>query len=258
MRLQIALAQVTSGYDVTHNLSVIEHNTRRAADRGARVVVFPEAMMHGFGRPLAPIAQPLDGPWANGVRAIAARNNVTVIAGMFTPAAGGRVHNTLLITGDVETSYDKIHLYDAFGYRESDEVTPGITPVTFTVDGVSLGVATCFDLRFPALFQDLALQGADAIAVPASWGRGEKKLDQWKLLTQARAADSTSYVLACDQPDGTRSHGPLGVGHSRVAGPDGSLLASLGAPEGVLVVELDTDHVDAVRQSITVLQQRPG
>src|SRR5689334_172024 len=114
--MRIALSQLTTGPAPDKNLRLLEDWTRRAADAGARVVVFPEASMACFGTPLAPLAEPLDGPWADGVRQIAQATGTVVVAGMFTPAPGGRVTNTLLATGPaVEASYDKIHLYDAFG-----------------------------------------------------------------------------------------------------------------------------------------------
>lgn len=88
---------------------------------------------------------------------------------MFTPADDGRVRNTLLVTGPgVEEQYDKIHLFDAFGFAESDTVAPGDRPVTVTVDGVTVGLATCYDLRFAGLFQTLGDAGAQLVVVPAS------------------------------------------------------------------------------------------
>ena len=106
---------------------------------------FPEATMCRFGVPLGPIAEPVDGPWADGVRRIATDSGITVIAGMFTPAGDGRVTNTLIAAGpgtpnQPDTHYDKIHLYDAFGFTESRTVAPGHEPVVITVDGVAGGV----------------------------------------------------------------------------------------------------------------------
>src|ERR1700722_2749739 len=132
--MRIALAQIRSGTDSTENLRTLADDARRAADAGAALVVFPEATMCRFGVPLAPIAEPLDGPWASGVRAIAERAGIVVVAGMFAPADGGRVTNTLIATGPgVEARYDKIHLYDAFGFAESNTVAPGHQPVMITV-----------------------------------------------------------------------------------------------------------------------------
>src|SRR3954471_6719226 len=97
--MRIALAQIQSGAEPTANLGLVEDYTRRAAEAGARLVLFPEATMCRFGVRLAPVAEPLDGPWADGVRAIADRHGVTVVAGMFCPSDDGRVTNTLLATG---------------------------------------------------------------------------------------------------------------------------------------------------------------
>src|SRR6478752_3275414 len=135
--MRIALAQLCSSADPTANLGLVEDFTRRAAEAGARLVSFPEATMCRFGVRLEPIAEPLDGPWASGVRAIAARFGIVVVAGMFCPSADGRVTNTLIATGPgVDAHYHKIHLYDAFGFTESRTVAPGSDPVTLTVDGV--------------------------------------------------------------------------------------------------------------------------
>src|SRR6201986_91236 len=186
--MRIALAQIMSSTDKSTNLGFVEDFTRRAADAGAQLVLFPEATMCRFGVPLAPIAEPLDGPWASGVRAVAQRTGVVVVAGMFVPADDGRVTNTLIATGPgVEAHYDKIHLYDAFGFAESDTVAPGHEPVMITVDGVDVGLTLCYDVRFPELYVELASRGAQLITVHASWGTGPGKLDQWTLLARARA-----------------------------------------------------------------------
>ncbi|WP_007026080.1 carbon-nitrogen hydrolase family protein, partial [Saccharomonospora iraqiensis] len=225
--LRVGLCQLTSSADPAENLPLIREWGTAAAGAGARVVVFPEAMMARFGTRLGPLAEPVDGPWATAVAGIAREAGVLVIAGMFTPAGdGARVRNTLLVTGPGEhRGYDKIHLYDAFGFRESDTVAPGSDPVTVTVDGMTLGLATCYDVRFPELFRALADKGAEAVVLPASWGAGEGKLAQWELLVRARALDSGTWVLACGQADpaasGITPHpkAPTGIGHSIVADP---------------------------------------
>ncbi|MGW6735763.1 carbon-nitrogen hydrolase family protein [Streptomyces sp. NPDC055013] len=259
--MRIALSQLTTGPDPEKNLLLIEEWTRRAADAGARVVVFPEASMACFGTPLAPLAEPLDGPWADGVRRIARTTGTVVVAGMFTPATGGRVANTLLATGPgVEASYDKIHLYDAFGFRESDTVAAGSATTVIDVDGVRLGLATCYDIRFPELFRAHADAGAVATLLAASWGAGPGKLEQWELLARARALDATVWLAAVDQADPGAGTGPgsapTGIGHSLVVGPDGTVRHALGAEPGLLVADLDVDEVVAVRQRTSVLANR--
>ncbi|MFC4949534.1 carbon-nitrogen hydrolase family protein [Pseudonocardia sp. GCM10023141] len=260
--MRIALAQIASTPDVAHNLGLIADGVARAAAAGAELVVFPEGAMCCFGVPLGPVAEPLDGPWATRVRALAADAGVTVVAGMFTPADGDRVHNTLLATGGgVEARYDKIHLFDAFGFAESRTVAPGTTPVSIAVGGVTVGLATCYDLRFPGLFQKLAGDGASVIAVPASWGDGPGKREQWDLLVRARALDSTSFVAACGQADpwtiGRDPRGaPAGIGASAVAGPLGAFVGQLDTAPDLLVVDLDLDEVAAARKTVPVLVNR--
>ncbi|WP_028937817.1 carbon-nitrogen hydrolase family protein [Pseudonocardia spinosispora] len=260
--MRIGLAQIVSTPDPSENLDQIAEQVRAASARGARLVVFPEAAMCCFGVPLGPVAEQLDGPWASKVRQIAADAGVTVVAGMFRPSDDGRVFNTLLATGGgVEASYDKIHLYDAFGFAESDTVAAGGEPVTITVDGLTVGLTTCYDLRFPGLFQKLGDAGAVLIVAPASWGAGPGKRDQWDLLVRARALDTTAYVAACGQGDPTtvgRSAGkaPTGIGASALAGPRGDILHQLGEAPGLLIADIDPAEVESARKVIPVLANR--
>jgi predicted amidohydrolase len=258
--MRIALAQLTSSADPTANLGLVEDFTRRAADAGARLVLFPEATMCRFGVPLVPVAEPLDGPWATGVRAIAARFGVVVVAGMFCPTEDGRVTNTLIATGPgVDAHYHKIHLYDAFGFTESRTVAPGSEPVLITVDGVAVGLTTCYDVRFPELYVELAERGARVITVHASFASGPGKLEQWTLLARARALDSTTIVAAVDQPypgEELAAVGPMGVGGSVVSSPTGEVWAVAGSDPELLIADLDLDSVDVARDSIAVLRNR--
>jgi deaminated glutathione amidase len=258
--MRIALAQICSGTEPTANLKLVEDDTRRAADAGATLVLFPEATMCRFGVPLAPVAEPLDGPWADGVRRIAASAGVTVVAGMFTPADDGRVTNTLIAAGPgVDAHYDKIHLYDAFGFTESRTVAPGHEPVVITVDDVAVGLTLCYDVRFPELYVELARRGAQLITVHASWGAGPGKLEQWTLLARARALDTTGFVAAVGQAypgDEIASAGPTGVGGSVVASPLGEVLTTAGSGPELLVTDLDVNTVGPVRDTIAVLQNR--
>ncbi|TWX37026.1 carbon-nitrogen hydrolase family protein [Frigoribacterium sp. ACAM 257] len=296
--MRIALAQIWSTRDPSRNLREVERAVEEAAGEGASLVVFPEATMTAFGSDLAAAAEPLDGPWASAVRELAARLDVTIVVGTFTPGRDGRVRNTLLVAGPAGeqlAAYDKVHLFDAFGHAESDSVEGGDEAVTVSVGGgdeavtvsvgggrggvdgraAVVGLATCYDLRFPALFLANAAAGAEISVVAASWGDGPGKVDQWQLLTRARAADSTTFVVAVGQADPTAvaaaarasgdaetedaataaaaSASPTGVGHSLVASPFGAVVAELGAAPGILVVDLDLDEVAAARRTLPVL-----
>jgi predicted amidohydrolase len=261
--VRIALCQISSTEDPQANLKEVRAGVRQAAEQGASVALFPEATMACFGIPLGPVAEPLDGPWACAVRAAADEHGVLVVAGMFTPAEDGRVHNTLLVTGrGHHLGYDKIHLFDAFGFTESRTVAPGSEPVTVELDGATLGVATCYDIRFPGLFTALADRGASVILLGASWGAGAGKREQWELLVRARALDSTCWLAACGQADPAASgvavnpKAPTGIGYSAVADPTGRVHASLGARPETLVVDVDPGIVDGVRTTIPVLANR--
>lgn len=258
--MRIALAQLMTGTDPAANLELVEEYTQRAADDGATLVVFPEATMCRFGVSLGPIAQPLDGPWADGVRAISARTGITVVAGMFCPSGDGRVTNTLIAAGpDTDASYDKIYLYDAFGFTESRTVAPGHDPVLITVDGVDVGLTTCYDIRFPELYVELARRGAKLITVSASWGSGRGKLDQWTLLARARAIDTAGFVAAVGQAypgDEVAATGPTGVGGSLVASPFGEVVVSAGADPQLVVCDIDVDSAELARETLGVLRNR--
>ena len=235
------------------------------ADAGARLVVHPEAAMAPFSRRLDTATEPLDGRFADWVREVAQRHGVTLVVGMFTPAdeittAEGkersRVHNTLLVTGGgvEETAYRKIHLYDAFGSRESDTVAPGDDLSTVDVAGWSVGLATCYDVRFADQFGQLGRRGAELVVLPASWGDGPGKASQWDLLTRARAHDAQAWLLAVDQawtPDSV--NGPYGIGRSALADPTGEVRARLGGGEDLLVADVDRETVTRTRRTIPIL-----
>ncbi|MCH9666396.1 MAG: carbon-nitrogen hydrolase family protein [Actinomycetia bacterium] len=262
--MRVALAQIRSSTDPTANLALVEDYTRRAADAGASLVLFPEATMCRFGVALAPIAQPLDGPWACAVRSLAERAGVVVVAGMFVPAGDGRVTNTLLATGPgVEARYDKIYLYDAFGFTESNTIAPGREPVLISVGGdsqpVSVGLTLCYDIRFPELYVELAQRGAELITAHASWGTGPDKLAQWTLLARARAIDTTGVLAAVDQAypgDEIAKVGPTGVGGSVVVSAAGEVLASAGADPQLLVYDVDLEAARKVRETVAVMSNR--
>lgn len=259
--MRVALAQITTGPDLDANADLVAQWTTKAAEAGAEVVIFPEATMRAFGYPLIPIAEPLDGPWARRVRDIAEEAGVVVIVGMFTPGQDEEhVYNTALVTGPgVETHYHKLHMYDAFGFCESDTVSAGNDLVTVDIGDVRLGLAICYDIRFPDLFIALARKGAHAIAVPASWQKGEGKVEAWRTVVNARALDSTAYLLACGQalPSAAgveaKDKAPTGVGHSLVVSPAGVILHEAGDGPELVLVDVEPEAVEKARRALPVL-----
>ncbi len=267
--MRLALAQLISSADPAANLELVEDQARRAAAEGAELVIFPEATMCAFGNRLDTVAEPLDGPWASELSRIAQRYGLTVMAGMFVPAdehgPDGRrkVINTLVVAaGSQLTGYRKIHLFDAFGFAESDTVLAGDEPMVVDVGGVGVGLTVCYDLRFPELYTALAGRGAQLIVAAASWGAGPGKPEQWELLTRARALDSTCFLAAVGQADpagcGVAAAGPAptGIGHSMVVDPAGTVIAAAGTEPELLVVDIDPARVEQVRAAIPVLANR--
>lgn len=271
--MRVAAVQITTGADIDDNLEAARTAVREAASNGARLIVLPEATSQAFaqGR-LDTQAQDLDGVFATSLKELADELGVVIIAGMFRPAdtatitSNGedkqvnRVFNTALVTGaGHHAGYDKIHTYDAFNYRESDTVKPGEIPLLIDVDGITVGIAICYDIRFPELFKKLARDGAEIIAVPTSWADGPDKLQQWRILTAARALDSTAIIVAAGQArpggaaEGGQPSGPTGLGHSTIVGPTGERLAEAGYEETILYADLDLDSVAEARTAIPVL-----
>ena len=267
--MKVAAVQLTSTGNVTENQELALAKIREAAGNGARLIVLPEATAQNFrsGR-LDEQAQTLEGPFATAIQALAEELEVTVVAGMFCPADTveregktiNRVTNTALIAGPgVLGGYDKIHTYDAFDYRESDTVLAGESLVAFDVDDLIVGVATCYDIRFPEQFKELASQGTQLIVVPTSWADGPGKLEQWRLLTAARALDSTSYIVAAGQsrPGGEAEagnpSGPTGIGHSTIVDPNGVRMAEAGYEDDILYADIDPNEVAKTRRALPVV-----
>ncbi|MDX2377934.1 carbon-nitrogen hydrolase family protein [Microbacterium sp. LRZ72] len=245
----IAVAQFAPTADKAVNLSRIGELTRTAVQRGAQVVVFPEYASYfvdPFDASLRENAEPVGGAFTEALMDLAAEVGVMIVAGLVETADDDRVRNTLVAVdaGGVQAVYRKLHLYDAFGQRESDWIAPGeiAPPQTFERGGLRFGLQTCYDLRFPEVTRLLADAGADVVLVPAEWVRGPLKEHHWRTLLHARAIENTVYVAAADHPP------PLGVGHSTVVDPQGVAVAAVGTGTDVAVAFADVDAVARVRR----------
>ncbi|MCT9820424.1 carbon-nitrogen hydrolase family protein [Microbacterium sp. W1N] len=253
--LGIAVAQFAPTADRTANLQAIAGLVATAAERGARVVLLPEYssfFVDPFDASLAAHAEPVDGPFTAALRELAAAHDLVVVAGLLerageaAPGGHARVRNTVVAVGPdgVRAVYRKLHLYDAFGQRESDWVEPGalVAPETFEVDGVRFALMTCYDLRFPEVARTLADTGAHVVLVAAEWVRGPLKEHHWRTLLHARAIENTLFVAAADHPP------PLGVGTSMIVDPQGVEIAAVGTATDTAVAFVDADAVARVRR----------
>ena len=249
-RVLFSAIQFAAVTDVAVNLSTIDALVSRAAAEGAEVTVLPEAAMHDFGAPdlpLGPVAQPLDGEFVTALARLAARHGITIVAGMFERSNDpDRPFNTLVAldpAGEIISSYRKAHLYDSFGYRESDRLLSGpAAPVTVAIGELTIGLMTCYDLRFPELARALVDDGSDALLVPAAWVRGPLKEAHWSTLLRARAIENTVYVVGAAQT------GEHYTGCSMIVDPMGVTVAALGDEEGTTSAAVDPERIAQVRK----------
>lgn len=257
--LTIAAAQFAPADDSAANLETVRAAAVDAAARGAALLVTPEYSSYFTAEiddRFVAAAQPLDGPFVSGLQDIARDTGVALVVGIAetteaaTTAGPARFRNTLvavLPTGELAATYRKVHLYDAFGSRESDRIESGDPeqlPV-FELEGVRIGLETCYDLRFPEVTRRLAAPehgAADVVVLPAEWVRGPGKEHHWRTLLTARAIENTVWVVGVGQTP------PIGIGASAVLDPSGVAVAAAGSTPGTLVATVDTAVTDAVRR----------
>jgi predicted amidohydrolase len=255
----IAVGQFAPVADSAANLASIRALTERAADRGATLVVFPEYSSYfepDLGRGFVDAAEAVDGPFVAGLVALAVEFQVHLVAGLVERADDpDRFSNTLVVvdpTGELVARYRKIHLYDAFGGRESDWVVPGPIdePETFRWGGFTVGLQTCYDVRFPEMTRRLVDAGADLVLLPSEWVRGPLKEHHWRTLVTARAIENTVYVAAADQAP------PVGAGNSMVVDPMGVEVATVGESTDVALAWISPDRVERARVTNPALALR--
>ena len=256
--MYVTVAQFAATTDKAENLAAATRLIAEAAARGTSLVVLPENAMYSDPDPAADVrqaAEQVDGPFAQAIAKSAKHAGVTVIAGMTeAPSDDDRCTNATLAIdehGNTIGVYRKVHLYDAFGYRESDRIVPHEPrPLVFDRDGLRFGVMTCYDLRFPEMARFLVDAGAEVLVVPAAWVAGPAKEDHWTTLARARAIENTTYVLACGQT------GPDCVGHSAIIDPMGQIVAGAGEAPGFVTAWIDRARLEAVRAKNPSLANR--
>ena len=253
--MNLALVQLAPDLDAGRTRERVAEQVAKGIDAGAALVVAPE----GSSGPLpttraeaAQVAEPIDGPFVSLLCSLST-SSCTVMAGMVEDLGDGAFANTVVAArgGEVVATYRKLHLFAAFGADEAAWSVPGGSLTVLEVGGWRVGVMTCFDLRFPEMGRRLVDAGAEVIALGAAWVPGDHKVSQFTTLTEARAIETTSYVLAACQP------APRYCGHTRAIDPNGRCLADAG-PDGtaVVVVELSKAVVASTRKAMPVVAQR--
>ncbi|SED97575.1 Predicted amidohydrolase [Streptomyces sp. 3213] len=255
MRASLIQIAVEEGESVENRRVRVGALVREQA--GADLVVLPELWTTGafayelFGSE----AEPLEGPTYEAMAKAASDAGVWLHAGSIPERdPDGPLYNTSLVfspSGELAAAYRKIH---RFGFDKGEAVLMGAGSelVTVRLPETTLGLATCYDLRFPELFRGLVDAGAETLVLPAGWP--ERRRSHWTLLAQARAVENQSFVLACGTA-GTHAGVPQ-AGHSIVVDPWGEVLAEAGAGEEVLTVEFDPTRVAATRDQFPALKDR--
>ena len=258
--MRVAIAQLSTSVDKTANLEKAVQYITKAKGLGADFVILPEFYM-ALATPKSGVlpveaAEPLDGPFVSGLKEAAKANEIYVVCGTYESKSDDpkRAYNTTVMinrSGELIHSYRKTHLYDAFSYHESDTVIPGDNhyKIVETEFG-KIGLMVCYELRFPEIARQFALQEADILFVPAGWVAGPMKEDHWQTLIRARAIENTMFVC------GANLVGDIFTGRSVMVDPMGVITASGGEEETLIFSDIDLDRIRRVREKLPSVKHR--
>ncbi|HAT1612621.1 TPA: deaminated glutathione amidase [Raoultella planticola] len=254
MRVAAGQFAVTADWRVNARTCVALMN--QAAGQGVALLVLPEALLaRDDSDPDLSVksAQEIDGGFLQLLRDESRNNGLTTVLTLHVPSGEGRATNTLVAIrqGEVIAQYQKLHLYDAFAMQESRLVDAGQQiPPLIDIDGVRVGLMTCYDLRFPELALTLALNGAEVLVLPTAWVKGPMKEYHWATLLAARALDTTCYIVAAGEC-GTRN-----IGQSRIIDPMGTIMAGAGDGPQMITADISTATLRQIRERLPVLKNR--
>ncbi len=256
--MKISVGQFSPVGEVAENLAVMRELAQEASNAGSELIVFPEESMFSIGKVGGELAATVEAGWTKFVQQLsflAAELGIAVVAGGYESSGEERPYNTLVMidsTGRIVDTYRKLHLYDAFSYQESVRIKPGDGGVKVAQLGdLTVGLMTCYDLRFPELARALVDRGADVVLVPAAWFKGDHKIDHWETLLKARAIENTVWIAAAGTSSGHT------IGHSAILDPLGVPQAFLNDEDrGVVTAEVTRKRIDDVREFLPVLRNR--
>ncbi|MGY0233359.1 carbon-nitrogen hydrolase family protein [Longispora urticae] len=260
--MRVAVCQLNAREDRAANLAQARQLLVRAADQGADFAVLPEYT--DYLGPSAHRPEPVDGEFGTFFAEAARELGMWVHAGSFHEQGPDDQHsyNTSLVfdrSGNIAATYRKIHLYDVeipgkVSYHESATVAPGSDIVTVKVEGATIGLSICYDLRFPELYRKLTDAGADILVVPAAFMLHTGR-DHWEVLLRARAIEGQSYVLAAGQV-GNHEPNRTCFGRSMIINPWGTVLAQAPDTVTVAVADIDRQSLEQIRAELPSLANR--
>jgi predicted amidohydrolase len=260
--MKASVSQFKSVRDIETNLRTIREHIATAAASGSALICFPEASMVAYEstrEELVALAEQHAARFIAEVSASARAHAIEVFVGLYEPLDGLRTRNTFVhigADGALRGRYDKLHLYDAFSFKESDKNRPGVLQpdhdevYVSEIGGLRFAILNCYDLRFPEISRIAVDRGADVLLYGAGWIAGSLKELHWETLLRARAIENTCYVLASCQPP------PSSVGMSMAVDPGGLVIGGIAAPQGVVTVELQAQRLRDVRRDLPCLEHR--
>lgn len=249
--MKIAAHQISFTSNKTQNLGSILtclENTK------AQLHVFPEYCMGYPNNGLTPNfikenAEQLNGPFASKIIEITKKLHTAAVFTAFL-AENNQFFNVAVLSqnGKIKTIYKKIHLFDALGYKESNLFSSGDKIAIAKIQEFRVGLAVCFDLRFPQLFRIMAYRGVDLFVVPSAWYIGKHKVEQWEVLTRARAHENNAYLVAVNQ-----TH-PQFTGNSIITSPFATTIKQASTKQMTLLTDLDKKALMESRKQIPAIK----
>ncbi len=258
--MKAAVVQFRASTKKEINLKKIISFIHEAAKKKASLIAFPEFMMFYTNssqtpKELASLAETINGDFVKSIANAAKENKIQVVGSFYEKSSKkDRVYDTSFVinkSGKVISTYRKIHLYDALGFRESDKMTSGskiVKPVKTSIG--KIGMMICYDLRFPEMSRSLAVAGSEVLVAPSAWVKGENKEEHWLTINKTRAIENGCYVIAPDQV------GNIYCGRSVVVDPYGKILLDMKKKQGIDYVNIDLKKVKQVRKVLPLLKNR--
>jgi len=258
--MRVAVVQFKASTNKDVNLKKIINYIKKAAQNKASLCAFPEYMMFYTNlsqtpKQLASLAETISGNFVSLISKTSKENKIQVIGTFYEKSTKkDRVFDTSFVidkSGKVVSTYRKIHLYDALGFRESDKMVSGkkiSKPIQTTIGKV--GMMICYDLRFPEMSRSLAVAGSEVLVVPSAWVKGNMKEDHWITINKTRAIENGCYVIAPDQV------GNIYCGRSIVVDPYGKILLDMKKKQGIGYVNIELKKVKQTRKVLPLLKNR--
>ena len=258
--MKAAVIQFKASTDKEDNLQKIISYISKAKSKNASLCAFPEFMMFYSNskqtpKQLANLSETINGNFVSTIAKSAQQNQIQIVGSFYEKSTKkNRVYDTSFVidkSGKVISTYRKIHLYDALGFRESNKMTPGskiALPVKTSIG--KIGMMICYDLRFPEMSRYLTLSGSQILIAPSAWVKGKMKEEHWIAINKTRAIENGCYVIAPDQI------GNIYCGRSIVVDPFGKILLDMKKKQGVGIVDIDLNKVKQIRRVLPLLKNR--